>query len=173
MFESKTNPGWYKNPIVWMVIFFPSVAIVAGFITLFIAIDSDDGLVDSNYYKQGLGINKVIKNDANAIALNISGLISINATTGDIQVKFSNQTQASLGSTINFKLAHRTSPGFDQETKLTQVDDTLLYTGKINALPNSGGRWRWEIKHDDWRISERFLSNNDEVILHSFPKKTS
>jgi len=162
---------WYKNPMVWMVIFFPCLAVVAGFYTLFLAIESDDGLVDSDYYKQGMGINKTIGRDSIAVEKNISGLISINAQTGSIQTKFSSDIKETLAQSLTFKLVHRTIPGFDQSVTLTQVDDTMLYTGQLKPLPNSGGRWRWEIKYNDWRISERFTTRNQEVIVHSFPKK--
>lgn len=163
------NPHWSKNPIVWMILFFPTLAIVAGFYTLLLAIQSDDGLVSSDYYKQGLGVNKTITADINALKKNISGLISINAGNGEIQARFSNAIKASLNNTVSFKLVHRTMPGFDQEIILNQVDDTMLYTGKVKPLSASGGRWRWEIKQDDWRVSERFTTRHKETIVHSFP----
>ncbi len=162
------QPHWSKNPIVWMVIFFPCLAVVAGFYTLYLAMESDDGLVDSNYYKEGMGINKTIGRDLKAIEQNINGLISINSETGSIQTKFSSDINAK---TIDFKLVHRTIPGFDQNITLTRVEDTMLYTGVIKPLPKAGGRWRWEVTHDGWRISERFTTKNQEVIVHSFPKK--
>ena len=168
---NESKPLWYKNPIVWMVIFFPSLAVIAGFITLFIAIESDDGLVDSEYYKQGLGINKTISNDSNAIKHNISGLLSINAASGAIQAKFSDSINSKLSESIAFKIVHRTIPGFDQKVKLHRTEDTLLYVGQIEALPKQGGRWRWEIKDTDWRISERFSTKQNEVIIQTFPKK--
>ncbi len=168
MFTTTQQPHWTKNPIVWMVIFFPSLAVVAGFYTLYLAIESDDGLVDSNYYKEGLGINKTIGRDLNAIERKISGLISINAQTGSVQTKFANDLNTQE---LNFKLVHRTIPGFDQHITLTQVEGTLLYTGDLKPLPEKGGRWRWEITHDNWRISERFTTKIQETIIHSFPKK--
>ena len=36
----------------------PAVVIVAGFITAWLAIESNDGLVDDNYYKVGLSVNQ-------------------------------------------------------------------------------------------------------------------
>lgn len=38
----------------------PATAIVAGFITLWLAITSYDGLVADDYYKQGLAINQTL-----------------------------------------------------------------------------------------------------------------
>ncbi len=169
MTANTKKPHWSKNPIVWLIIFFPSVAVIAGMNLLYLAIESDDGLVDSDYYKQGLGVNKTISADLNAIQKNISGLISINSETGAIQARFSNEIKTTLKKSVNFKLVHRTIPGFDQKIILNQVDDTMLYTGKIKPLPQTGGRWRWEIKQDDWRVSKRFMTRNKEVIVHTFP----
>ncbi len=163
------QPHWAKNPLVWMIIFFPTAAVVAGFNLLYLAIVTDDGLVSGDYYKEGMGINKTITHDLIAIEKNINGLMSINASTGSIQTRFSNDIKSSLGKSLPFELVHRTIPGFDQQTTLNQVGDTLLYTGNINSLPNTGGRWRWKIQHDDWRISERFTTKKQEVIVHSFP----
>lgn len=163
------KPHWSKNPIVWLIIFFPTAAVLAGFNLLYLAIESDDGLVTGDYYKQGMGINKTITRDLIAIEKNISGLMSINAATGDIQARFSDTIESSLGDSLTFNLAHRTIPGLDQQTTLKKVDGTRLFIGNIKSLPNSGGRWRWEIKYDDWRISERFTTQQQEVIVLSFP----
>jgi hypothetical protein len=38
----------------------PATAVVAGFITLWLAITSFDGLVADDYYKQGLAINQTL-----------------------------------------------------------------------------------------------------------------
>jgi len=32
--------AWYQNPMVWLVIFFPAVAVVGGISTIFIAINT-------------------------------------------------------------------------------------------------------------------------------------
>jgi len=171
MTMSVKQPHWSKNPIVWMVIFFPLLAVVAGFYTLYLAIESDDGLVDSEYYKHGMSINETIESDEIATEKNINGLININILTGSVQVRFSNDIKDTLATELNFKLVHRTISGLDQNILLTQVDDTMLYTGTLKTLPKVGGRWRWEIKVNDWRISERFTTHDQEVIVHSFPKK--
>ena len=169
MNTTNNTPHWSKNPIVWLILFFPTLAVVAGFYTFYLAVESDDGLVSDDYYKEGIGINKTISADINAVDKNISGLISINFATGSIQVNFSKDIKTTLNKELSFKLVHRTIPGFDQETTLNQVDDTMLYTGTVKALPGNGGRWRWEINQGDWRISKRFLTQQQEVIVHSFP----
>lgn len=63
MSEINENTPWYKQWMVWMVIAPPFTAVVAGIITINIAIMSDDGLVVDDYYKQGLGINQTLQRD--------------------------------------------------------------------------------------------------------------
>ena len=51
---------WYRSPWPWLLMSGPAVVLVAGAITTWIAFASADGLVAEDYYKQGLGINKVL-----------------------------------------------------------------------------------------------------------------
>ena len=69
MNQSINNPSdrdtrpWYSHPYVWMVIAFPLAAVIAGFITLTLAIQSDTGLVVDDYYRKGQAINQIIERD--------------------------------------------------------------------------------------------------------------
>ena len=57
---------WHKEHYVWLIIFFPLLAVVGGIITFILAINSNDGLVVDDYYKQGLEINRTLERDQNA-----------------------------------------------------------------------------------------------------------
>ena len=52
-----TRP-WFREPWVWLLIALPASAVLGGMVTIWIAVDSDDGLVVDDYYKRGLEINK-------------------------------------------------------------------------------------------------------------------
>ena len=59
--EAKRSPTpWYKERWTWLLMLMPATAIVAGGITLWLAITTFDGLVTDDYYKQGLAINKTL-----------------------------------------------------------------------------------------------------------------
>ena len=59
--EAKNLPTpWYKERWTWLLMLMPATAIVAGSITLWLAIKSFDGLVADDYYKQGLAINQTL-----------------------------------------------------------------------------------------------------------------
>ena len=57
--ELQTKP-WWRYGHVWLVIAGPAIVIVAGFVTLGIAIKSPDPVLAEDYYKRGLEINKTL-----------------------------------------------------------------------------------------------------------------
>lgn len=53
-------PPWWKFGYVWLVIAGPAAVVVAGFITLYLAISRPDPVVDAAYYRKGIEINKTL-----------------------------------------------------------------------------------------------------------------
>lgn len=51
---------WWKFGHVWLVIAGPAVVVVAGFVTLWIAMAQPDPVVAEDYYKRGIEINKTL-----------------------------------------------------------------------------------------------------------------
>jgi len=51
---------WWQYGHVWLIIAGPAAVIVAGFITLAIAIRMPDPVVAEDYYRRGLNINKTL-----------------------------------------------------------------------------------------------------------------
>lgn len=80
MSEINENTPWYKQWMVWMVITPPFAAVVAGVITINLAIMSDDGLVVDDYYKQGLGINQTLQRDQLAREMKIEADLFVEST---------------------------------------------------------------------------------------------
>ena len=54
-----TKP-WWKYGHVWLILSGPLAVIVAGFVTLAIAIRVPDPVVAEDYYRRGLDINKTL-----------------------------------------------------------------------------------------------------------------
>ncbi|SDL92281.1 hypothetical protein SAMN05428957_101119 [Oryzisolibacter propanilivorax] len=52
---------WWKYGHVWLIIAGPAIVVVAGFITLWIAVSGADPVVAEDYYQQGLDINKTLQ----------------------------------------------------------------------------------------------------------------
>lgn len=156
---------WFRNPMVWLVIFFPSLAVVGGIITIIIAVKTDDGLVVDDYYKKGLEINQVINHDKMARQLGIRAFVDINAQTGEILVSLSAKKELDLTAEISFKLIHRTLAGLDQVTTLSRVNNSPDYRGYIKP-PVIEGRWTIQISSgNDWRVKQNFTTKTAEHIL--------
>ena len=51
---------WWKFGHVWLVIAGPAIVIVAGFVTLWLAVSRPDPVVAEDYYRQGIEINKTL-----------------------------------------------------------------------------------------------------------------
>ncbi len=56
---------WWKFGHVWMVIAGPAIVVVAGFITLYLAITRPDPVLSEDYYQKGIDINKALESKAN------------------------------------------------------------------------------------------------------------
>ena len=58
---SASSPPWWKFGHVWLVISGPVIVIIAGFVTLYIAIKIPDPVVSEDYYQKGININRALE----------------------------------------------------------------------------------------------------------------
>ena len=137
------NP-WYKEPWTWIVMAPPAAAVLAGIATLWIAAAGADGLVAEDYYKQGLGINRLIAREERARALGIAAGLELK--DGQIRVRLENASPEALF----VHLAHRTRAGFDQRLRLARVAGGY----ETDLPPLAAGGWRASIEDPkgEWRI---------------------
>ena len=66
--ETLDTKPWWKYGYVWYIITGPSLVIVAGFITLYLAISRPDPVIDDNYYRNGIEINKTLNAQRDSLA---------------------------------------------------------------------------------------------------------
>lgn len=64
---------WWKFGHVWLVLAGPLVVIVAGFITLWLAMSRPDPVVAEDYYQQGIDINKTLEHPEKSLAPAMKG----------------------------------------------------------------------------------------------------
>lgn len=55
---------WWRYGHVWLVIAGPAIVVVAGFVTLALALRSPDPLVAQDYYRKGIEINKTLADES-------------------------------------------------------------------------------------------------------------
>lgn len=123
----------------------PAAVLVAGAITAWIAFASADGLVAEDYYKQGLGINKVLAREDAARNMGISAEVEMDS--GTLKVRLRGQAPQALF----VHLAHATRAGHDQRLRLAPAQPGV-YEAELPPLP--AGRWRIVIEDPraSWRI---------------------
>jgi uncharacterized protein len=159
------SQSWYLNPMVWMVIALPASAVVAGLLTVYIAVSNQDSLVVDDYYKEGKAINQELTRDRRSTELGLSAFVDINAETGEVLVSLSSDRSLSLTPEITFKLIHRTLQGADQVTTLNQVPGKPDYRGYIKP-PVIEGRWTIQIIADQkWRLKQNLKTKDAQNIL--------
>ena len=64
---------WWKFGHVWLVLAGPLVVIVAGFITLWLAMSRPDPVVAEEYYQRGIDINKTLEHPEKSLAPAMKG----------------------------------------------------------------------------------------------------
>ena len=64
---------WWKFGHVWLVLAGPLMVIVAGFITLWLAMSRPDPVVAEDYYQRGIDINKTLEHPEKSLAPAMKG----------------------------------------------------------------------------------------------------
>lgn len=62
LLPTEASEPWWRFPLVWMVIAGPALVVVAAFVTLWLALRSPDPVLDEDYYRKGLEINRTLQN---------------------------------------------------------------------------------------------------------------
>lgn len=151
---------WYKHRWPWILMAGPAVVIVASFVTFFLAVKSNDGLVAEDYYKQGLTINRVLGREDIARKLGISAELHFSAEELVVHLKSS----VDLPGAIRVTLAHPTRAGQDQSVLLRGVGGR--YQGRVSGL--AAGRWLVTVSDEGglWRIgSEARLPDQQKIVI--------
>ncbi|MDP3701875.1 MAG: FixH family protein [Hylemonella sp.] len=68
-----TSPPWWKFGYVWLVLAGPIIVVIAGFITLYLAVSRPDPVISTDYYRKGIEINKTLAADPASLAPAVQG----------------------------------------------------------------------------------------------------
>lgn len=151
---------WYRDYWPWFLIALPASAVIAGFITLWLAIESDDGVVTDDYYKQGLAINRTLARDEAAAQLQLGA--DMRMAAGKVELTLSGRL-ASYPERISLRIAHPTRAGMDQIVELTHTGNGA-YTGRAQ-LPAAG---RWALVLEDpgkiWLLHGQITQGGDARV---------
>jgi hypothetical protein len=145
------SPGtaWHRVPFVWLVVALPLIAVVASFVTLWLAIRSDDGLVADDYYKRGKEINRDLARDRAAGALRLSARLELDPATSVARLVFTAPGGAALPANAELKFLHATRAGFDRRVALAPTPAGHYQAGVPSLAP---GHWHLELSTPEWRL---------------------
>ncbi|HJW24405.1 MAG TPA: FixH family protein [Rhodocyclaceae bacterium] len=148
--QSSSNQPWYKEPWPWILMTGPLVVVIAGFITAWLAIRSNDGLVADDYYKQGLAINQQLHRDQKADDLGLRA--SVMRSGSQLRVMLTTGTgQIAPPEKLSLRITHPTRAGMDQTVTLVP-EGPSMFSGKLEA--DISGRWHvvLEDPSGQWRL---------------------
>lgn len=155
------NP-WYREPWPWLLMTGPALVVAAGFVTLAFAIQSSDGLVADDYYRQGTAINMTMQRDERARELGYRAQLAIADNGKRISLAFA---AAAPGlSPLRLSLRHPTRSGHDREVFLARGADGR-YSAALPALEDA--HWRLTLEDDSraWRLNGSWVPGVDTAML--------
>jgi hypothetical protein len=150
MEHNNTKSIWYREPFVWLVLFFPALAVVAGFITLRLAIVSDDGLVVDDYYQQGKEINLVLGRDEAAATRGYTGALRLDYQQNELSLALNSRDGSAAPEQVSLKWLHATRGGNDHQVLLPRSTDGVY---RAPAPKLAAGHWHLQIEAQDWRLT--------------------
>ncbi len=155
------NLPWYKNRWPWILMVGPAVVIVAGVITAWLALVSNDGLVTDDYYKQGLTVNQQLHRDHYASQLGLRADLMRSGMS--VRLLLSARDAKDFPKEVAIKLAHPTRAGLDQTLKMVS-EGQGFYNGKLSQ--DVSGRWLVSIEDPsgEWRLQGEWLADSEEPL---------
>jgi hypothetical protein len=154
---------WYREPWPWILMSGPAIVVVAGIYTAWLAIDSNDGLVDDDYYKQGLAVSQRMARDNEASGLGLVAEIVVGGNGQELRLFLTARESAVLPEVLVLRLVHPTKAGADQAAKLKR-DSAGFYVGSL-ASPVRG-RWHASLEDEGrkWRITGDWNSGTESTL---------
>ena len=164
--NNTATPPWYRYPMVWMLIAIPFSAIVMGVIMIWLAVTTDDGLVEDDYYKQGMTINRDLHRDAMALEKALSAVLEMDDSEGLVRVNlaFNKGELETYPDTLQLKLQYATHDHNDVHLVLNHGQgDRYIGMVKQSLIP---GKWYLELSQGEWRLNGSMdVSKQAKVIL--------
>jgi len=136
-----------------MMFAIPFSAVIMGVVMIWLAVDTEDGLVVDDYYKLGLEINRVIERDKKAAELGVSAIIEFDNSTRLIKLTFNKGLLETYPKSLPLQLQHATRENSDI-TVLLDHGMNDQYIGHISQSL-SEGVWYFKISDADWKLNTR------------------
>ena len=148
--KTQAKHPWYREPMVWLLIAIPTVAVIESFIFLGFAIVSDDGMVEDDYYRRGKEINRVLARDQAAAAFGLEGVITLSPAQHALEVHLTARQDMSWPGQVELKFLYATRSGLDRTLILPRHADGAYRTPLPDLAP---GHWNVQLAAQGWRLT--------------------
>jgi hypothetical protein len=142
---------WYTHRWPWLLMLGPFLVIVAGSVTVWLAVTHQDALVVDDYYRQGKAINQDLRRDrvASSLGLSFNGQIDAVSDTLSGNVLAAGKP---VSGKIRIHLAHPTLPEKDVQL-LAPLDANGHFRVALPLLDRAVWQILIEGEQRDWRLN--------------------
>ncbi len=163
--QQEDSQPWYKQFWPWFLISIPLASIVGGISMIIISIDGADTLVNQDYYKDGLAINKQFDKIQKANTLGISATIDLI----DNKIVLDLQSKEVISDSLALYFNHATMESKDFKLNLQQASDGKYFSFlEPNQVTTINGKWYLQLipYSDNWKLESSWtLPNNAPLIM--------
>ncbi len=158
--ERPDDRPWYRQGWVWVLIALPLSSVVAGFTTLYIAMQDPDGLVQDDYYRAGVAIQERMDRQRQAERMGLAGALTLPPAGGELRFTFSGNTPADAAE-LALALRHATRAQHDVDVMLRAAGEGRYVAVLEDRL--APGNWNITLDPPDdaWRIRGRGFTARD------------
>lgn len=160
---TENSKPWYREPWPWILMALPAVAVVYSVFYAWMAVTTQDGLVDDDYYKDGMAINQTLDRDKAAQALHIKAQLMVGDDPSQLRLMLQGGQSGALPQHLRLKLLHPTRAGMDQVVDLTRRGEGY-YEGALKSLIAA----RWHLVLEDtgkkWRLTGTWHVPKDHAV---------
>ena len=163
MVQEDTKP-WYRQFWPWFIIALPASAVIAGFTTLWIAIQTTDSLVLVPEQGVKAEADRQVAAARLASELGLAAAVEIDLATGAVTAVMRSGDLAEAPSTLEFEMSH---PAFAERGQLITLNRAMpdaegnpVWVGHFITVPE--GRYYAVLKSADWRLSAEW--NGDAAL---------
>ena len=163
MVREDTKP-WYRQFWPWFIIALPASAVIAGFTTLWIAMQTQDSLVMVPEQGVRAEADRQVAAARLASELGLAAVVDIDLTTGVVKAAMRSGDLEATPATLTFEMSHPAFADRDRIITLNQAmpdeDGNPIWVGHFVTIPQ--GRYYAVLESSDWRLSAEW---NDDATL--------
>jgi uncharacterized protein len=140
------------NPVLWIAVALPAIAIAASFLTLGVAVRHPDNELPEQYHWEGMKLDRDFERSARAATLGVRAELREFGRSGRCHLRL--EIAGTAPPELQVRLIHATQPSLDRDVRLQRNAASSLYEGECHSMPQ--GHWRIELtdRNGDWSIRQ-------------------